>query len=54
MRHDLTDLDVLTFLLAGCNVHEIATFAGIDEVVAQARIDHALKAHAENAPLEAA
>lgn len=50
MRNDLTDFDVLTFLLAGCNAHEIATYAGIDEAVAQVRIDHVLLRHKANAP----
>lgn len=50
MRHELTDLDVLTFLLAGCNTHEIATYAGMDETVAQAQIDHVLLRHKANAP----
>lgn len=42
MHHDLTDPDVLTFLLAGCNAAEIAAYAGTSEEVAQAHIDRVL------------
>lgn len=31
MRHLLTDADVLTFAIAGCNAAEVAAYAGIDE-----------------------
>lgn len=39
MRNDLTDADVLTFVLAGCNAAEIAAYSGTDEYVAQCRMD---------------
>lgn len=43
MRHDLTDTDVLTFALAGCNANEIGTYAGTSPAVAQARINRVLR-----------
>jgi transposase len=36
MRNQLTDDDVLQFVLAGCNVEEVATYAGIGKTVAEA------------------
>lgn len=41
MTRPLTDDDVLTFVLAGCNAAEIAAYAGTDEQTAKARICHA-------------
>ena len=41
---DLTDFDVLTFALAGCNAAEIAAYAGTSEDLAQTRMDDALRA----------
>lgn len=46
MRNDLTDADVLTFALAGCNAAEIAAYAGTPEPVALARLSHVLREHA--------
>lgn len=40
MRHDLTDADVLRFVLAGCNAAEIAAYAGTPEDVAAMRMAH--------------
>jgi DNA-directed RNA polymerase specialized sigma24 family protein len=40
-RRSLTDADVVTFVLAGCNAAEIAAYAGTDEQTAKARIAHA-------------
>ena len=38
MSRALSDADVVTFVLAGCNAAEIAAYAGTDEQTAQARI----------------
>lgn len=35
-RHELTDADVLTFVLAGCNAREIADYAGLSKATATA------------------
>ncbi len=43
MRNELTDADVLTFALAGCNAAEIAAYGGIPEAVALARLNKALR-----------
>lgn len=51
MRTDLTDAEILTFALAGCNAAEVAAYSGTEERVAQARIDRVLKRHAEPRPL---
>lgn len=51
MRTDLSDTDVLTFALAGCNAAEVAAYAGTDERVAQARMDRAVKRHADPKPV---
>jgi hypothetical protein len=40
---DLSDADVLTFALAGCNAAEVAAYGGIPEKVALARINRALR-----------
>lgn len=48
-RHDITDTDVLAFVMAGCNAHEIAAFAGISHGCALARMAHALRTHARAA-----
>lgn len=45
MRHDLTDADVLVFVLAGCNDAEIAEYAGTSKSVARARMAHVLRSH---------
>lgn len=45
-RHDLTDADVWTFLEAGCNVHEIATYAGVTRLTAIAMVAHATRTYA--------
>jgi hypothetical protein len=37
----VSDADVVTFVLAGCNAAEIAAYAGTDEQTAKARICHA-------------
>lgn len=50
MRTDLSDADVLAFALAGCNAAEVAAYAGTEEWVAQARIDRAVKRHANPKP----
>jgi len=41
MTRPLTDADVLTFVLAGCNAAEIAAYAGTDESTAKALMAHA-------------
>lgn len=41
MNRPLTDADVVTFVLAGCNAAEIAAYSGTDEQTAKARIAHA-------------
>lgn len=41
MNRQITDADVVTFVLAGCNAAEIAAYAGTDEQTAKARIAHA-------------
>lgn len=41
MNRQLTDADIVTFVLAGCNAAEIAAYAGTDEQTAKARIAHA-------------
>jgi len=41
MTRPLTDADVLTFVLAGCNAAEIAAYAGVSELTARAMIAHA-------------
>lgn len=41
MTRRLTDADVLTFVLAGCNAAEIAAYSGTDEATAKARMAHA-------------
>lgn len=46
MTHPLTDADVLTFVLAGCNAAEIAAYAGTDESTAKAMMAHARVVHA--------
>lgn len=54
MRHDLTDDHVLRFALAGCNAHEVATYAGTPEPVAAARMARVLAAyHARTARVRA-
>jgi hypothetical protein len=53
MRHDLTDDDILTFTLAGCNDVEVATYAGTSLTVARARMAHVLRGHAKpNNPVD--
>lgn len=37
----LTDSDVITFVLAGCNAAEIAAYAGVSESTAKAMMAHA-------------
>ena len=46
MRNDLTDADVLTFALAGCNAAEIAAYAGVPESVALLRMTRLLRDYA--------
>lgn len=41
MSRALSDADVVTFVLAGCNAAEIAAYAGTDEQTAKARMAHA-------------
>jgi hypothetical protein len=41
VSRSLSDADVLTFVLAGCNAAEVAAYAGTDEQTAKARICHA-------------
>lgn len=43
MRHDLTDADVRCFAQAGCNAAEVAAYAGTSELVAQARLNRAIR-----------
>lgn len=38
MSVQLTDADVVTFVLAGCNAAEIAAYGGFDEHMARARM----------------
>lgn len=38
MRNDLSDDDVLTFVLSGCNAAEIAAYSGTAEPTAQIRM----------------
>ena len=45
MRNELTDFDVLTFALAGCNAAEVAEFAGTSVELAQARLDRVIEQH---------
>ena len=49
MNTELTDDDVLTFVLAGCNAREIAAYAGIAVSTAHARMAHALNVYARAA-----
>ena len=37
MSVQLTDADVVTFVLAGCNAAEVAAYGGFDEHTARAR-----------------
>lgn len=46
MRHDLSDADVLTFALAGCNAEEIAAYAGIPVSGIQPRLARVLRLYA--------
>jgi hypothetical protein len=41
MKAEVTDADVVTFALAGCNAAEVAAYAGTDENTAKARLAHA-------------
>lgn len=41
MNRPISDEDVVTFVLAGCNAAEVAAYAGTDEQTAKARIAHA-------------
>jgi len=43
MKNELTDADVWTFLEAGCNVEEIATYAGVSRATARAMCARALR-----------
>lgn len=43
----LTDADVLALLFAGCNEHEIQTYAGVSRGTAIAMILHAQRAFVE-------
>lgn len=45
-RHELTDDDVWTFICAGCNAHEIATWAGVTTSAAHAMMAHATRLYA--------
>jgi hypothetical protein len=45
MRNPVTDTDVLTFALAGCNAVEIAAYAGTSVEVAEARLERMLRKH---------
>lgn len=38
MSVQLTDADVVTFVLAGCNAAEVAAYGGFDEHTARARM----------------
>lgn len=51
MTTDVSDEDVLTFVLAGCNAQEIGAYTGTTEQVAKARIDHVLFDYAHRAEL---
>ena len=44
LRNDLTEIDVLTFTLAGCNAAEVAAYSGTSEAIAQTRMDSVLRA----------
>ena len=46
----VTQKDVLTFALAGCNAAEVAAYTGTSEEVAQARLDRALAQYAHPIP----
>lgn len=48
-RHDLSDADVWAFLEAGCNVNEIAAYAGVTRITAIAMVAHATRTHARSA-----
>ncbi len=38
MQNNLTDADLLTFILAGCNAPEVAAYAGIPVEAADLRL----------------
>lgn len=44
MKNHLTNADVWTFLEAGCNVEEIATYAGVSRATARAMVARAIRA----------
>lgn len=46
-RHELTDADVWTLLLAGCNAVEIAAWAGVSRAVAVAMMHRAARLYAD-------
>lgn len=46
MNHELTDDDVIRFALAGCNVAEIAAYAGVSPQTAAAMLARARALHA--------
>lgn len=48
-RPVLTDADVLTFALAGCNARELADYAGIRMAAAIAWLGHVLHAYQRSA-----
>jgi hypothetical protein len=45
-RPTITDDDVLTFVLAGCNANEVAAYAGVSVQTASAMLSHARTLHA--------
>jgi DNA-directed RNA polymerase specialized sigma24 family protein len=46
MTLDISDADILTLALAGCNAAEVGAYMGIPEHVADARISHVLHEYA--------
>jgi len=48
-RHHLTDADVWAFVEGGCNVAEIAEFAGVSLLTAHAMVLHATRVYARAA-----
>lgn len=49
MNTELTDADVMTFALAGCNADEIAAYAGVSASTAKAMLAHARAVYARAA-----
>ncbi|WP_223621189.1 hypothetical protein [Lysobacter sp. ESA13C] len=49
-RPNLTDDDVINLLVAGCNAHEIATYAGVSAATAWSMISHAHRAYSAPQP----